>query len=388
METKSDIICSVPCFGKISSDVKEIYTNTLITILTPLLYEGFQSMFDKASKLSDEYDKTGKNIEIENPGIDSIFQLFIANFKKLNNTLIEEEVNRIRSHSQCADYFDDLIRAVIKSHIVVMTYSTNESKLLKDKFYDNVDINSFIHKCYIESSKFIYNNPKLFHTDRYFHQRGITNIYTITQQIRTNKEIVFQHIKAGINTAISQILPMKIILNEYLNTDSDALSREYMEKIKNMIITEMREINTVNEVKDDVNLLEDEKNTENVNNLLEQYNNNFKTEDVVNDKTKFEQFFALQKQQDIVNKQEIIDEQNNKSNHEEKPETHHENPKVPEKSMVDILGDLYSKNKGKKNANKLFAMDGIKLMNNKFEQEEPQHQQDASINEISVKRKL
>ena len=53
-------------------------------------------------------------------------------FKDRNNVKIEEETLRIKNSSGCAEIFDDLIKAVIKSHISVMNCTSIEQKLIKE----------------------------------------------------------------------------------------------------------------------------------------------------------------------------------------------------------------------------------------------------------------
>ena len=63
--------------------------------------------------------------------------------------------------------FDDLVKAVIKSNIVLLTFSTSnkQSDLVNNKYHETIDVNDFVHKCYIESARVIYNNPQLFWHD-------------------------------------------------------------------------------------------------------------------------------------------------------------------------------------------------------------------------------
>ena len=191
-------------------DAKNIYTDYLTNILTPLLYEGFHHTYDESKTIEQNFIIAAKSDPaITNPGIISIFQYFLRDMDKLSTSQIETEAKRIRSESGCADIFDDLIKAVVKSHIIVLTYMNNgkKSRIVEDKFHERIDSKDFIHGCYIECAKLFYDHPYLF-----WHEFS-------NQEIKDNQRIIFQLIKIGIKNAIKRILPMKMILEEYLKND-------------------------------------------------------------------------------------------------------------------------------------------------------------------------
>ena len=78
-------------------EIKNEYTITLVNILTPLVFQGLNSIYSEAKKLSNE-DNTLKN-----------FQTFLRAVPKWNNDLIENETNRILSNCRCADWINDLV---------------------------------------------------------------------------------------------------------------------------------------------------------------------------------------------------------------------------------------------------------------------------------------
>ena len=59
----------------------------LINILTPLVIEGFRSIFDESWKLCDENDELEKYL--------MTFQNFLARVPKWNPNIVTEETNRI-----------------------------------------------------------------------------------------------------------------------------------------------------------------------------------------------------------------------------------------------------------------------------------------------------
>jgi hypothetical protein len=57
-------------------EIKNIYTASLINIITPLLYEGIKSVYQGALKIETRFQEKAKNDpNVENPGILKIFQL-------------------------------------------------------------------------------------------------------------------------------------------------------------------------------------------------------------------------------------------------------------------------------------------------------------------------
>lgn len=197
-------------FEKTIVDAKDIYTEYLLGVVTPLLYEGFCSIYEKAKTLEETYIKTEQsNPDIKNPGVLVLFQHFLAGVGKLADNLIENEYNRIRDHSKCADIFDSLVKAVIKSHIIVLTYTASgkKCKIVIEKLHEKIEPKTFIHKCYVECATLFHDHPALF-------WHGFPN-----HEQKENQRIIYQLTKVGIKNAIRHCLPMKQILETYLSND-------------------------------------------------------------------------------------------------------------------------------------------------------------------------
>lgn len=191
-------------------EIKNIYTSSLVNIITPLLYEGIKSVYQGALKIEKKFQEREKNDpNVENPGILKIFQLCLKDIPGLNQHEIETESNRIKERSKCSEWFDELVKAVIKSHIVLLTYNASGKtcKLVKEKHHETVDTHLFIHKCYIESARMFYNYPELF-----WHQYS-------SLDLKRNQREAHDLIKTSINEAIKKMLPIKLILQEYLSND-------------------------------------------------------------------------------------------------------------------------------------------------------------------------
>lgn len=203
-------------------EIKTEYTNHLYNIMTPLIYEGFSLIYNEAINMENKFiEQIKRDPQIVNPGVFKIFQVFVRDIPKMNNASIEQETNRIINGSKCAEWFENLVKAVIKSHIVLLTYNASEKrcKLVEERFHQKIDLKTFVHKCYIECAKVFYGYPELF-------WRGFN-----TLDIKRNKREAFDLIKQSIGEAIRGMLPIKLILDEYLKKDyiTRADDRKYVD---------------------------------------------------------------------------------------------------------------------------------------------------------------
>lgn len=243
------------------ADIKAEYTEFLIYILSPLIFEGMRSLYDKAIEQEEKYIQMSKdNVNVKNPGVFKIFQHFLKNIQTLNQNLIEAELIRIRDASKHADIFEKLIKAVIKSNIILLTYNASgkECKLVNEKLHEKVDCKIFIHKVYIESAKQFYNAPELF-----WHKLP-------PLEIKRNQRECINIINKSINIAIKESMPINDILTEYLKNDYIIETEENrVNRIKNMIN---------NNVEDKINYFDEEEQkiliTDEENNLNDNIRNN------------------------------------------------------------------------------------------------------------------
>jgi len=177
-------------------EIKNEYTEHLIDTISPFIYEGMNSIYREAVRIAEETDSKDKIL--------LIFQKLLQSVPQWNQIKIEEETNRIKTASNTSEYLDDLVKAVIKSNIILLSYSNSISNLIGQTFYNNFTTAVFIHRCYTECAKDVYNNPYLF-----FHDVG-------QMDFKRNQIIIQQNIQSGIGRAIRKILPISIILKEYL----------------------------------------------------------------------------------------------------------------------------------------------------------------------------
>ncbi len=223
-------------YGQNIVEIKHEYTTFLTNILTPFIYEGIKSVYTFALGIHKEYVERGKyDSEIKSPGVLKIFQLSLKEIPILNNNSIEIEANRIKSGSKCASWFDSLVRATFMSYIKVLTFTHpgKRAEILKENHHEKIEIRDFIHKCYIESAMMIYNYPELF-----------SHEYP-TLEIKRNQRETFKLIKKSIKMAIKKLLPMEMILKEYLDGEyldddmNEQLNESKYTNIKNLVDRDM-----------------------------------------------------------------------------------------------------------------------------------------------------
>jgi hypothetical protein len=183
----------------------------LLTIMTPLIIEGFRSIFEEACKLCRENNEEDKYL--------MTFQNFITRIPKWNPTIIEEERKRICDKSNCG-YLEDLVTCV---HIIQLKLLTAVRAGKKQK---KIDINipkldDFIHKAYIHVARKIYKNVYLFEL----------NIPPLQVQKNYRElEIIIQECTLN---AIRESIPIDSILRAYMD---ETIEEDVVEEIKEQVI--------------------------------------------------------------------------------------------------------------------------------------------------------
>ena len=191
-------------------DIKNEYTTMLHNTLAPLIYEGLKQLYNQAVTYDAELKKRDDIDEgVRNIGVLKIFQNYLAGLKSLNNNQVKEETARIKEKGKCSEWLDDLIKAVVKSNIVLLTFNACEQtcKVVNDKLHEQVDTEQFIHNCYIECAKIFFNYPTIF-----WHEFPTTKIKELQRES-------YELIKTAISEAVRKSLPLKLILEEYLKND-------------------------------------------------------------------------------------------------------------------------------------------------------------------------
>jgi hypothetical protein len=199
----------------------------LLTILTPLIVEGFKSIFEESYKLCKENGETDKYL--------MTFQNFITRIPKWNANIIETERKRIIEKSGCS-YLEELVTCI---HIIQLKLLTAMRVGQKQK---KIDINipkldDFIHKSYVNVARKVYKNVYLFE---------INSSALQMQKYNRELEIIVQEC---ILNAVRESIPVESILRAYMD---ETVEEDVVEEIKEQVIEKpvKEETQTIIEGKD------------------------------------------------------------------------------------------------------------------------------------------
>ena len=182
----------------------------LVTILTPLVIDGYRSILEEAIKLCKDNNEMDKYL--------MTFQNFISRIPKWNSTIIETEKNRICEKSGCI-YLEDLITCVHIIQLKVLTCIRVGNKQKKiDISIPKLD--SFIHRLYIHSARKIYTNVYLF-------EKKISDL-----QIQKNNRELEIIIQESILTTIRESIPTEAIIRAYLDESMEEEEQVIIEPIE------------------------------------------------------------------------------------------------------------------------------------------------------------
>ena len=171
----------------------------LLTILTPLIIEGFQSIYEESYSLCQSNNETEKHL--------MTFQNFISRIPKWNSNIVETEQKRIQEKSGCS-YLEELITCV---HIIQLKLLTAVRVGSKQKKIDIKipNVNDFIHKVYINSARKIYKNVYLF-------ERNVAPL-----QVQKNGRELEILIQESILNSIRESIPVDLLLRSYLDETTE-----------------------------------------------------------------------------------------------------------------------------------------------------------------------
>lgn len=192
---------------------KNEWGSRLITILTPLIIDGYKSILDESIKLCRENGENDKYL--------MTFQNLISRIPKWNAQIIETERKRICDKSGC-NYLEDLVTCV---HIIQLKILTAMRVGQKQK---KIDINipkldDFIHKTYINVARKVYKNVYLFEV----------NVQPLQMQKNYRElEIIVQ--ECILNT-LRESIPVEAILKAYMD---ETVEEDVVEEVKEQIIEE------------------------------------------------------------------------------------------------------------------------------------------------------
>lgn len=185
----------------------------LVTLLTPLIIDGYKSILDESIKLCRDNDEMDKYL--------MTFQNFLARIPKWNAQIIASERKRICEKSGC-NYLEDLVTCV---HIIQLKILTSMRVGQKQKKIDIVipKLDDFIHKVYIHVARKIYKNVYLF-------QVSIEPL-----QIQKNHRELEILVQEGILNTLRESIPVEAILKAYMDETTE---EDVIEEVKEEVVHE------------------------------------------------------------------------------------------------------------------------------------------------------
>ena len=186
---------------------RDEYTHQLSYYLSPLVDEGFVSIYKDAQEQTRSKDPKKASV-LRN------FQIFCKAIPTWNDTLLNNESDRIK---KACPFLMDLLTAVFVSNVKILAAIKlkGNSKNIKIKIPTT---NIFIHKIYTSCAKFFYYEPQYYHVHRSFHKN------------ENNRKNRLAKINEKISSTISDMLPVQEVLEEYLTGGFDSSSEEEEEE--------------------------------------------------------------------------------------------------------------------------------------------------------------
>ena len=213
------------------------WCSRLVSIFTPLVVEGFRSIFNESWKLCVENDETNKYL--------MTFQNLLTRIPKWNNTIIEDERRRIIERSGC-NYLEDLITCVHVIQLKVLTCIRVGNKQKKiDISIPKLD--TFIHKVYINTARKIYSNVYLF-------ERNINPLQS--QKNNRELEVIVQEC---ILIAIRDSIPTESIIRAYMDESIEQEEEIIIENIEDPDVQDVKSKDTNLDAKHDDIIVPEEK---------------------------------------------------------------------------------------------------------------------------------
>ena len=192
---------------------KNEWGSRLVTLLTPLIIDGYKSILEESIKLCKDNNEMDKYL--------MTFQNLISRIPKWNQQIVENEKKRICEKSGC-NYLEDLVTCV---HIIQLKILTAMRVGQKQK---KIDINipkldDFIHKVYINVARKIYKNVYLFEL----------NIQPL--QVQKNYRELEIIVQECILNTLRESIPVEAILKAYMD---ETIEEDVIEEVKEEVTHE------------------------------------------------------------------------------------------------------------------------------------------------------
>jgi hypothetical protein len=192
---------------------KNEWGSRLVTLLTPLVIDGYKSILEESVKLCKDNNEMDKYL--------MTFQNLISRIPKWNQQIVENEKKRICEKSGC-NYLEDLVTCV---HIIQLKILTAMRVGQKQK---KIDINipkldDFIHKVYISVARKVYKNVYLFEL----------NIQPL--QVQKNYRELEIIVQECILNTLRESIPVEAILKAYMD---ESVEEDVIEEVKEEVTHE------------------------------------------------------------------------------------------------------------------------------------------------------
>ena len=227
-------------------DIKNEYTNHLCKLLSPLIFEGVQSIYDKAKDCIEEQSL-------------KLFQEYLRGILDWNANTITTETQRIKAGTK--SYLEDLLKATIKANMIILAFNPfgkkTHDKKIDLSIYKNINMENFIHHIYIECARELWNNPYLL-----YHKYSPIDI-------KRNQRDTLVIIKECIKEGIRKLLPIEDIVKMYLEENAtEETIQKITEDLKQFTENEIKEITRDEKTKLDI-ISENIKSSENFENNVD-----------------------------------------------------------------------------------------------------------------------
>ena len=190
------------------------WCSRLVSIFTPLVIEGFRSIFNESWNMCIDNDEISKYL--------MTFQNLLCRVPKWNSIIVEDERKRIIERSGC-NYLEDLITCVHIIQLKVLTCIRVGNKQKKiDISIPKLD--HFIHKIYIHSARKIYMNIYLF-------EKNISPL-----QLQKNNRELEIIIQECILMTIRESIPTEAIIRAYLDESVEQEEEVFIENVEEPIL--------------------------------------------------------------------------------------------------------------------------------------------------------
>jgi len=198
------------------------WSGRLVSLFTPLVLEGVQSIFDEAWKMCVDNDEISKYL--------MTFQNMISRIPSWNSVIVEEERKRIIERSGC-NYLEDLITCV---HIIQLKVLTCVRVGNKQKKIDISipKLDHFIHKVYVNVARKLYMNV-------YLYEKNLSALQK--QKNMREMELLIQEC---ILITIRDSIPTEDIIRAYMDESVEQEEEVFVEQVKEPVLEKDTETET------------------------------------------------------------------------------------------------------------------------------------------------